>query len=297
MSEDFPSSVGSIPPGGFGLSFGENRLPRRNKDGEPISASDPRGSYIGTLGYRREYVGGEPALNTDMSASPSFQKLASEWVVQDPFLRQQLELIGNLLNGVEVMVFEPYRDLDDANDAIGNVKASTSDLPETISDLIVLADMYRSRGESARRQVESLEQQVVKNEAEIKDLNEKLRELLGVNIGLAAENATYKKERDESRSRVEEMQEELRLLRLRNEARKNIRPNVSWDPRGYYRALGITDPEEAKGITAEQIDKMFKAKSSFVHPDTPNGNNSRQQRLAQARDFLKNPLNRRSYGR
>lgn len=102
-----------------------------------------------------------------------------------------------------------------------------------------------------------------------------------------------------SESRVRELERENE--RLRREASTRTRASepasLNWDPKGYYRILGINDPSVASRITSSQIDRLFRAQADVYHPDHDGGSDDHMKKLSAARDHLKDPLNRRSYGR
>lgn len=89
-----------------------------------------------------------------------------------------------------------------------------------------------------------------------------------------------------------------KIAQMQESNKRAQRPDAS-DPRGFYKVLGI-DPTLAASLTQDAFDalltSLYRAYSRVHHPDL-GGDTERMKLVNNAYEFLKNPLNRRTYGR
>ncbi len=252
----------------FGSSSNRNKIQfdERSEPFQTVGSAPPGG-------FGKTFTGADPMGQADRPVKEIKSSLADQvreqkrrGLLTDPALLRVAETIDQL---VQTRVAQETTEL----------AAKLRITERTLTDLAGVANIATERITQAEKAQKAAEIRAEKAERTTLDLADKL-ELEKI----ARINA-------EARARIAE--EETRRIRSSSPAST---PDNPWDPRGYYKMLGVNDPTTARKVTTAQLQRLFKAQSMVHHPDQ-GGDTSQMQKLSAAFNFLQDPLSRRSYGR
>lgn len=169
---------------------------------------------------------------------------------------------------------------------------------ESLVDLVRGEDLSDPRLVSIAKTIDELVEARVAEKtigltAELKTARQTIKDVGGVAQTALSKLALAKAAQEWAEARVRDLEKENEQLKRGTSGPASL----GWDPRGYYRMLGITDPSIVRRLTSAQIDKLFRAQADVYHPDHDGGSDDHMKKLSAARDYLKDPLNSRSYGR